>query len=202
MAIQMACTCGKSFSVPEAYAGKKGSCKACGAVLHIPTAVAATPSNQAAPPPKPSSGEATLYEASPSMFRNRPLLFLAGLLLPVWLIYQGSRIGGDPALVGAGIALIPVLALVYLVWWLSCRATRLTVTERKITLRRGLLGRDLNEVRHVDVRNVRLRQGLFQRLLGVGGIAISTSGQSDIEVEVTGLPNPHRIREIIDRHRG
>jgi uncharacterized membrane protein YdbT with pleckstrin-like domain len=88
------------------------------------------------------------------------------------------------------------------VWWLSCRAARLTVTDRKVTLRRGLLRKDLNEVRHVDVRNVRVSQGLLQRLLGVGSVAISTSGQGDIEIEVSGIPDPHRVRVIVDQQRG
>ena len=43
MAIQVSCTCGKTMSVAEQYAGKKGKCGACGAVLDIPTpAVPAT----------------------------------------------------------------------------------------------------------------------------------------------------------------
>src|ERR1700678_1329075 len=36
MPIDVVCTCGRSSSVPDQYAGKKGKCPACGAVIDIP----------------------------------------------------------------------------------------------------------------------------------------------------------------------
>ena len=36
MPIDVSCSCGKSFSVPDHFAGKSGKCKACGARLVIP----------------------------------------------------------------------------------------------------------------------------------------------------------------------
>ena len=37
--IEFACTgCGKSFSVPDAYAGRSAKCKGCGATITVPTA--------------------------------------------------------------------------------------------------------------------------------------------------------------------
>ncbi len=37
MAIDVTCTCGKRFSVPEEHAGKKGRCPACGKVITVPS---------------------------------------------------------------------------------------------------------------------------------------------------------------------
>jgi uncharacterized membrane protein YdbT with pleckstrin-like domain len=148
------------------------------------------------------AAEVTLYDASPSMVRNHPIMFVLGILLPLWLLYHGFRTDGAPALGGLGVLLVPILILVYLIWWLSCRATRLVITDRRVTLRRGLLRKDLNEVRHVDIRNVRVSQGLLQRMLGVGSVAISTSAQGDIEIAVSGIPSPHRVRVIVDEQRG
>jgi len=42
--------CGRSFSVPPAYAGKQATCKTCGAVVTVPAAAPAAP--VAAPPPR------------------------------------------------------------------------------------------------------------------------------------------------------
>lgn len=43
MTIAFACPCGKSFQVPEQYAGKRTKCSACGSPLVVPTPPAAEP---------------------------------------------------------------------------------------------------------------------------------------------------------------
>jgi len=123
--------------------------------------------------------ETVLYKDSPAMFRNRPVLFLVCC-----------------ALIPVGIGLV-----VLFVWWLRCLATSLVITERRITLRQGLLSKDTNDVLIADIRNVKVRQNLFQRIFGVGTVAVSTSGQSDMEIEVHGVPAPERIKAIIDERR-
>ena len=123
--------------------------------------------------------ETVLYKDSPAMFRNRPVLFLVCC-----------------ALIPVGIGLV-----VLFVWWLRCLATSLVITERRITLRRGLLSKDTNDVLIADIRNVKVRQNLLQRIFGVGTVAVSTSGQSDMEIEVHGVRAPERIKAIIDDRR-
>jgi Bacterial PH domain len=54
---------------------------------------------------------------------------------------------------------------------------------------------------HADVRNIRIRQSLFQRLTRVGEIGISSSGQADIEIFVAGIPNPYDVKSVIDNYR-
>lgn len=123
--------------------------------------------------------ETVLYKDSPAMFRNRPVLFLVCC-----------------ALIPVGIGLV-----VLFVWWLRCLATSLVITDRRVTLRQGLLSKDTNDVLIADIRNVKVRQNLFQRIFGVGTVAVSTSGQSDMEIEVHGVPAPERIKAIIDERR-
>jgi uncharacterized membrane protein YdbT with pleckstrin-like domain len=120
-----------------------------------------------------------LYNAHPAMFRNRPFVFALGVLtIPI------------------------VVGLVGLVWWyLYSRSTTLTVTDLWTRLRRGLLSRDISTVYHNDVRNVRVAQTFFQRLMGVGYVGISTAGQSGVEIEVHGVPDPVQIKTVIDRFR-
>ena len=123
--------------------------------------------------------ETVLYKDSPAMFRNRPVLFLVCC-----------------ALIPVGIGLV-----VLFVWWLRCLATSLVITDRRVTLRQGLLSKDTNDVLIADIRNVKVRQNLLQRIFGVGTVAVSTSGQSDMEIEVHGVPDPARIKAIIDDRR-
>ena len=91
--------------------------------------------------------------------------------------------------------------MIFLIWWLRCLGTKLTVTTERTILRKGLLSKRTNEVFHSDVRNIQVSQGFLQRLFDVGSIGIASSGQSDIEIQVAGMPSPEKVKEIINKHR-
>ena len=123
--------------------------------------------------------EHTLYESNPSMFRNRPVEFVVTAIL-----------------------CLGVVGLVMMfVWWLKCKGTTLTVTNKRTSLRRGILSKSINEVWHSDVRNVLLKQSFFQRIFGVGMIGVSSAGQSGMEISVSGIPDPDRVKQLIDERR-
>ena len=126
-----------------------------------------------------ASEEKILYEANPSMFRNHPVQFVLGILLCFVIV-------GIPFL---------------FVWWLRCKGTKLTVTNERTTLRRGILSKYLTEVMHENVLNIEIRQTFGQRIFGVGAIAISSAGQPGFEIEVRGIPDPEGIKRLIDEHR-
>jgi uncharacterized membrane protein YdbT with pleckstrin-like domain len=92
---------------------------------------------------------------------------------------------------------IPILVI----WWLKTAATTLTVTTRRTTLTQGLLSKHTSEVMHEHVRNIQVDQSVLQRLFGVGRIAISSAGQSGMEIDITGIPHPDAIQSAIDRYR-
>ena len=146
------------------------------------------PKSTAPPPPQGSpaaavptdaSGERVLYAASPAMFRNSPILFVLSLIL----------------------CLVVVGIVILLVWYLRCKGTQLTVTNKRTTLRTGILSKHINEVFHRDVRNVRLSQSFWQRILGVGSLELSSAGQSDVEISVSGMPDPEKVKSLINKYR-
>ena len=119
------------------------------------------------------SDENILYEAHPAMFKSNPLLFIL-----------------------CAVTVIPLV-----IWYLRSRGTTLIVTDDQTTLRTGILSRNTNDVFHENVRNIQVRQSFFQRLMGVGDVGISSAGQSGVEIEVKGIPDPDRVKQIIDDHR-
>jgi uncharacterized membrane protein YdbT with pleckstrin-like domain len=120
--------------------------------------------------------ENVLYEAHPAMFKSNPIVFILCIVTVV--------------------GLIPLLF-----WYLKSRGTTLIVTDDQTTLRTGLLSKNTNDVFHENVRNIQVRQSFFQRIMSVGDIGISSAGQSGVEIEVKGIPDPERVKEIIDQHR-
>ena len=151
---------------------------------------------------EPVDGEKILYEAHPSMFRNHPVYFMltcllcvSGLVLPflfsvswAWRFIEILV----PLLIGLG---------VFFVWWLKIKGTTLTVTSQRTSCRRGILSKAISEVWHRDIRNVQLNQSLLQRILGVGTIGISSAGQNEVEINVSGIPDPEQVKRLIDENR-
>jgi uncharacterized membrane protein YdbT with pleckstrin-like domain len=121
--------------------------------------------------------EQTLYTAHPAMFRNRPLRFcllaalilLSGIGLLSWLDFRLRIV----LIILFGSSLWSLVA-----WWLDVLSTTLSVTNQRSILRTGLLSRYTTEVFHRDIRNIQLRQTLFQRLFDVGYIGISSAGST------------------------
>ena len=124
--------------------------------------------------------ERALYMAHPSMFRNRPIVFLVEV---------------------AAIALWGIGLVFLLLWWFQTLGTTLTVTDRRTIYRRGLLSKHTSEIMHCDVRNLLIDQTFFQRIFGVGTVGISSSGQAGIEIQAEGMPQPYKIKQLIDQGR-
>jgi hypothetical protein len=170
----------------EEILAKAKKCKHCGEFLDASLRSerqqqqSPAPSSVASRSERKPELEKTEFEAHPAMFRNNPI----GFILSVILIF----------LYGIGI-------LILLNWWLKCLGTTLTITNKKTILRFGILSKSTNEMYHSDIRNVQVSANMFQRMLGVGTIAISSAGTGDIEIAVAGIPNPEKAKEIIFTHR-
>ncbi|WP_125218644.1 PH domain-containing protein [Methylomicrobium sp. wino1] len=110
-----------------------------------------------------------------------------------------------PAWIDASL-LIDVTAWIGLLWlaWLvigvltAYYGTTLTVDERGITYRRGILVRDVTHVRFNEIRRVGLRQGLLDRLLNTGILEFASSGTDDVDIRFIGIANPARVRAEIE----
>ena len=124
--------------------------------------------------------EETVLVIRPLMFRGEPV----GFIFCVALIF----------VFGVGLVLL-------LIWWLQCKFTIYTVTSMRVVEQTGILSRNTNEVRHKDVRNLKVYQGVLRTWLGTGSVAISSAGQSDIELTMKNIENPHKIAGIIRKYQ-
>jgi len=86
-------------------------------------------------------------------------------------------------------------------WYMELRFTKLEVTNKRITLTRGIMGRDSTEVLLGHIRNVTVHQRAIQRVVNAGDVGISSSGQADVELVIEGVANPHALQALIDANR-
>lgn len=158
--------------------------------------------------------ERNLIKVHPVVFRARPIgtlvIALVGLAAVVVLVMSvaGMSLAGYPLgetmMLGPASLLTWLCALTFLAiagivgyWMLMSQFTTLTVTDDRSIYQQGLVSRETSEVQHNDVRNIQLDQSFIQRLLKVGDIGISSSGQDDLEIVARRLPHPQRIIERI-----
>lgn len=73
----------------------------------------------------------------------------------------------------------------------------LYVYEDGVVLERGVISKHITQLLISDIRSVDIRQGMMQRVLGVGDILIGTAGFSGYEITALGLPKPRDIASLI-----
>lgn len=150
---------------------------------------------------KPSDDETLLKEIHPAMLRRHPIQFV--VLVVVGLVAIGFGVSAitrqDWTIALTCLCAIIAIAGYWGYWWLEVVATTLRITNKRTTLRHGIISKQTSEVQHDDVRNLQVNQNAFERILGIGDLAISSSGQDDLEVYVKGIPDPKDAADLVRR---
>ncbi len=120
--------------------------------------------------------EEVLFEDHPKMFRNKPIIFILFLIL----------------ILAYGLGLVFLL-----IWYIKVKATKLKITEERVELRKGILGKETNEIYKENIRNITTSQSFVQRLMGVGALTISSAATGETELSVSGFKEPEKLKELL-----
>ena len=102
-------------------------------------------------------------------------------------------IGGILILIVIGIPLIIVSELMR-------RGHKYYLTNERIIHQYVFLSKKTSTVFYDKVQDVRLTQGLIERIFGLGKIHVNTAGTHTTEIVFKGVKNPAEIKRIIERH--
>jgi uncharacterized membrane protein YdbT with pleckstrin-like domain len=146
--------------------------------------------------PKLQPGERILYEGHPS-WRAILDFYLKGILLTavICAIFQfiTDETGTTTLLAIVGVSLTILIGFVRRV------ATRYTITDRRLNIKRGIISRTIQETRLERVQNVNYQQGVFQRILQIGDVDFDTAAGDDYNFTFSGVSDPadvvHRVDE-------
>lgn len=149
-------------------------------------------------------GEHVIFDGHPS-WRGTLGFYVRGLLLAA----AGAAIAAAATAIGSGFsagwtiaAFVALVALVVLAGLLWRSTTTYTITNQRLTIRRGLLARHLQQTRVERVQNVNVDQRLLDRILRVGKVDFDTAGTDDADFTFRGVANPDRVvRAVDDAHR-
>jgi uncharacterized membrane protein YdbT with pleckstrin-like domain len=110
-----------------------------------------------------------------------------------------TGVTSDHVQVGWVVAVVLIVfAVVLLRGHLSRLGTTYTITSERLTIRKGLLSRELHETRLDRIQNVNCRQSILERLLRVGTVDFDTAGGAEYDFAFRGVANPRQIVRTVD----
>jgi uncharacterized membrane protein YdbT with pleckstrin-like domain len=127
------------------------------------------------------------------------LLAIALLLIPLLPLIEALVSGAasesilDPTFLPLGLPFI----LIFLIMLYRHYSWRFTIEDGNLESRRGLIAREVNSIRIADVRNINVKQTLFERLLFVGDVEFSSAASDNAEVMFKGVSRPMRVKRKV-----
>ena len=77
------------------------------------------------------------------------------------------------------------------------RNTTYTLTTQRLIIRTGLLGRSEEQIDLGRVKDIRLTQGLSDRMIGIGQIEVISTDPSTPSFRLMGVRDPRKVRDHI-----
>ena len=188
-------------------------CRFCNSMLNQPVAAQAVvggapagPGEPASAPPfaqakAPPAERKVIYTGSPSWKAYLGYYIVVALLsvvVPVIFNAVGNRIDVSPS--GRILLIvIPLAAAVifFFVLYLWRKSIRVRVTTSNIETERGILSKKIDVLELWRCRDIRYKQNLIDRILGIAHIEIFTTDQTTPHLEVVGLPASRELFEQI-----
>lgn len=141
------------------------------------------------------AGERVVFEGHPS-WRALLSFYIGG-------VAAAAAVGVVVALVSSAVLGIVVgaalVAAVLLFGFAKRMATTYLVSNQRLTIRRGMLSKRVQQTRIDRVQNVNTAQSLRERLLRVGTVDFDTAGSDDSEFRFVGISDPADVVAAVDR---
>ena len=155
--------------------------------------------------PPDSGPEQDVMRIRPAFFRSHPLWVAGALVVPPVVAFAALWIGSESgvtwALWSGGVLSIAALFTLAGWWFIATRSRSIQITNKRTTEIRGLLSKSTDEVLHDHVRNVTVDQSVYERIVNTGTLGIASAGHAETEIVMRDLPNPGKIRDVIDLYR-
>ena len=119
--------------------------------------------------------EATIWDGTPSQWTNFTYYFMFTFLIPLF---------------GVGLLLI--------IWqYLLVKTWKIKITSQRIIEQKGVLSKTTDELELFRVKDIRLDQPFWLRLVGLSNIILVTSDKTSSKYIIPAIKNGTKIREEI-----
>jgi uncharacterized membrane protein YdbT with pleckstrin-like domain len=141
------------------------------------------------------SGERVIYEGHPS-WRAILGFYILGILVAAGIALIYSLVGDTSTAV---LVFAAIVAIVLVAGFIKRVATRYTITDRRLNIKRGIVSRNVQETRLQRVQNVNYQQSVYQRLMQIGNVDFDTAAGDDYNFVFAGVSQPEQVVEQVDR---
>lgn len=146
-----------------------------------------------------SAGEQVIFEGHPS-WRSILGFYLKGIVLAAILGAIAKLLDVSNGVVF--LIVLVVIAVTVLIGFIKRVATRYTITNRRLNIKRGIVSREVQETRLERVQNVNYNQSVYQRLMQIGDVDFDTAATDDYNFVFYGVANPADVVHKVDRATG
>ena len=151
--------------------------------------------------------QSILLQISPNFIRSRLFTILLIIYLCITNIYiYSSEIHYSGRefiihfLIISFVNIFIILLILYPIYF-TYKHRILTIDEEKIHYQKGRFSLISSEIRHIDVKNIQIFQGPIQKIMGVGSIYISSTGQDEASLTIKGIEYFNEVRDLINEKR-
>ncbi len=141
--------------------------------------------------------EAYLFVGHPSWLAFPKALLLAAVCLGSALFFYQHNVSFEWITLPGSVA-----GLVLLFISLDRSTTTYIVTDRRVEMEFGIIGRNTKEVRICDIRAIDVVQRGFDAVIGVGTVKFDSSASSGPEVCFRHVRRPHAIKQLVRELQG
>ncbi|MGB6686834.1 MAG: PH domain-containing protein [Terracidiphilus sp.] len=136
--------------------------------------------------------EHILYEGKISLWTQLPLILLGAFFL-LWMI---ATIAADAAIEATPVEVVLFILgiLPIVIAFLRYRTTELSITNKRIVAKFGLISRNSIEMKLAKVESVQVHQGIRGRIFNYGSLIVSGAGNP--MAPVPGISNPLEFRRV------
>ncbi len=130
-------------------------------------------------------------------FRGHPSWFgfMGGILLGFIILgasVASLPLGGKYLVIGVVLASLTFCCVV-----LTRQLHEYFVTDERVEIDWGLIGRSSKEIRIVDIRSIDVHQGGLLGFFGVGTVDFCSTASTSVEVRFKNVRRPHKIKELV-----
>jgi membrane protein YdbS with pleckstrin-like domain/DNA-directed RNA polymerase subunit RPC12/RpoP len=86
-----------------------------------------------------------------------------------------------------------------LYYFLSAKSMRYKLTNKRLLTEKGVLSKHTAEVAIKDIRSINMKQGIFEKIFGLGTVEIGTAGTAGIEITFAGISQAPKVKDQITK---
>lgn len=148
---------------------------------------------------KGSEPERIIMSGRPSLIAQLPGMFIGFILgISGFGAVQGWKETNNSGLLMMGVFLVICGAILFFKPLLAHFGTKYTLTNKKISLNKGILSKNETSVRIADIKAVNVKRSFCDALIGCGTVSIGSAATGSLELQIPNIPHYKKLKDEIE----